>query len=78
MSRTTPRALAAVFAAAAFGCLIPVSAMHLGDEMKWGDGPPTLPKGAKAAVLQGDPGTNDTGGERVGESCPRVAREEHR
>jgi len=55
MSRTMPRALAAVFAAAAFGCLVPVSAMHLGDEMKWGDAPPTLPKGAKAAVLQGDP-----------------------
>ncbi len=55
MSRTMPGALAAVVAAAAFGCLIPVSAMHLGDEMKWGDAPPALPKGAKAAVLQGDP-----------------------
>lgn len=25
-------------------------------EMKWGDGPPTFPKGAKLAVLYGDPG----------------------
>jgi hypothetical protein len=55
MSRTMPGALAAVVAAAAFGCLIPVSAMHLDDEMKWGDAPPALPKGANAAVLQGDP-----------------------
>lgn len=55
MSRMKPRALAAVLAAAAFGGLIPVSAMHLGDEMKWGDAPPTLPHGAKVAVLYGDP-----------------------
>jgi uncharacterized RmlC-like cupin family protein len=26
------------------------------DEVKWGDAPPVLPKGAKMAVLQGDPG----------------------
>jgi|SRR5690348_9728206 hypothetical protein len=25
------------------------------EQMKWGDAPPTLPKGAKLAVLQGDP-----------------------
>ena len=25
-------------------------------DVKWGDGPPTLPKGVKAAVLHGDPG----------------------
>lgn len=56
MSRTLSRALAAGVAAAALGCLFPVSAMHFGDEMKWGDAPPTLPKGAKLAVLQGDPG----------------------
>ncbi len=56
MSRTLSRALAAGVAAAALGCLFPVSAMHVGDEMKWGDAPPTLPKGAKLAVLQGDPG----------------------
>ena len=56
MSRTMSRTLVAGVAAAAVGCLLPVSAMHLGDEMKWGDAPPTLPKGAKLAVLQGDPG----------------------
>jgi len=41
------------------------SAMHHGDtshlmfnqmDLKWGDGPPSLPKGAKMAVLEGDPG----------------------
>lgn len=26
------------------------------EQLKWGEGPPTLPKGAKLAVLQGDPG----------------------
>jgi hypothetical protein len=26
------------------------------DDMKWGDAPPVLPKGAKLAVLRGDPG----------------------
>jgi hypothetical protein len=26
------------------------------DDMKWGDGPPSLPPGAKLAVLEGDPG----------------------
>ena len=25
------------------------------DQMKWGDAPPSLPKGAKLAVIQGDP-----------------------
>jgi len=25
-------------------------------DIKWGDAPPTLPKGAKIAVLHGDPG----------------------
>src|SRR5436190_8038148 len=25
------------------------------DKMQWGDGPPSLPKGAKIAVLEGDP-----------------------
>ena len=25
-------------------------------DMKWGDGPPSLPAGAKLAVLEGDPG----------------------
>jgi len=29
--------------------------MHMGGDMKWGDAPPTLPKGGKIAVLDGDP-----------------------
>jgi quercetin dioxygenase-like cupin family protein len=37
---------------------VPLSAwaVHGGDDMKWGDAPPVLTKGAKLAVLQGDPG----------------------
>ena len=31
-------------------------AVHGGDDFKWGDAPPVLNKGAKLAVLQGDPG----------------------
>jgi quercetin dioxygenase-like cupin family protein len=34
----------------------PTWAMHPGDGYKWGDAPPVLSKGAKLAVLQGDPG----------------------
>lgn len=30
--------------------------MHMAGGMKWDDAPPTLPKGAKIAVLDGDPG----------------------
>jgi hypothetical protein len=30
--------------------------MVLGDEVKWGPGPPGLPAGAQAALLTGDPG----------------------
>jgi quercetin dioxygenase-like cupin family protein len=56
MSGTVSRALAAGVAVAALGSLFPVSAMHVGDQIKWGDAPPTLPKGAKLAVLAGDPG----------------------
>ncbi|HET8731081.1 MAG TPA: cupin domain-containing protein [Moraxellaceae bacterium] len=29
--------------------------MHNPDQLKWGDAPPALPKGAKVAVLDGDP-----------------------
>lgn len=29
--------------------------MHDPDELKWGDAPPVLPKGAKVAILDGDP-----------------------
>jgi quercetin dioxygenase-like cupin family protein len=34
----------------------PVWAVHGAEGLQWGDAPPTLPKGAKLAVLQGDPG----------------------
>src|SRR5438105_14946655 len=30
-------------------------AVHGGEGLQWGDAPPVLPKGAKLAVLQGDP-----------------------
>lgn len=29
--------------------------MHNADDLKWGDAPPVLPKGAKVAILDGDP-----------------------
>jgi quercetin dioxygenase-like cupin family protein len=31
-------------------------AIHAPDKLKWQDGPPSLPKGAQIAVLEGDPG----------------------
>jgi hypothetical protein len=31
------------------------AALHKPDELKWKDGPPSLPKGAKIAILEGDP-----------------------
>ena len=34
---------------------LPSWAMHSGDGYTWGDAPPSLKKGAKLAVLQGDP-----------------------
>ena len=34
----------------------PAWAVHGGEGLQWGDAPPVLPKGAKLAVLQGDPG----------------------
>jgi len=34
----------------------PAWAAHGGEGLKWGDAPPVLPKGAKLAVLHGDPG----------------------
>ena len=55
MSRSIPSALACVAAAAALGLPIPARAVHGGEGMQWSDAPPTLPKGAKMAVLQGDP-----------------------
>ena len=35
---------------------MPAWAIHSGDGYTWGDAPPALGKGAKLAVLQGDPG----------------------
>src|SRR3954447_22587508 len=32
------------------------AALHRPDELAWKEGPPSLPKGAKIAVLEGDPG----------------------
>lgn len=32
------------------------AAIHNPDKLEWKDGPPSLPKGAKIAVLEGDPG----------------------
>ncbi len=32
-----------------------MSAIHRPDDLKWQDGPPSLPPGAKIAVLEGDP-----------------------
>jgi len=58
MSRSHSQALLSCAAAAAFALAMPAHAMHGGEGMtgvQWGDAPPMLPKGAKLAVLQGDP-----------------------
>src|SRR5947209_5293152 len=49
------QALLSSAAVAALLLSMPASAMHGGDGIKWGDAPPNLTKGAKLAVLQGDP-----------------------
>jgi hypothetical protein len=36
-------------------CATPARAMHGAEGLQWGDAPPVLNKGAKLAVLQGDP-----------------------
>ncbi|MEJ6020730.1 cupin domain-containing protein [Ramlibacter sp. PS4R-6] len=41
--------------AAALALSSPAWAAHGGEGLKWGDAPPVLPKGAKLAVLHGDP-----------------------
>ncbi len=60
MSRSNSQALLSCAAVAAFLAVTPAWAVHGGEGMqegtKWGDAPPVLPKGAKVAVLQGDPG----------------------
>ena len=50
------QALLSSAAVAALFLSMPAAAMHGGDGLKWGDAPPNVPKGAKLAVLQGDPG----------------------
>ncbi|HZT56263.1 MAG TPA: cupin domain-containing protein [Burkholderiaceae bacterium] len=47
----------ATLAAAALLATLPAWALHPGaDGLQWGDAPPVFNKGAKIAVLQGDPG----------------------
>jgi quercetin dioxygenase-like cupin family protein len=59
ISISIPIALAALFAAAPAGAQgAAASAAHktmAPDDIQWGDAPPVLPKGAKLAVLYGDP-----------------------
>lgn len=52
LSRRSACAMVAVLSALAG----PSWAMHPGDGYMWGDAPPVLAKGAKLAVLEGDPG----------------------
>ena len=57
MSRHLSIPLAAALAMLWSNVLADVPATMLtAAEVKWGDGPPTFPKGAKLAVLYGDPG----------------------
>jgi quercetin dioxygenase-like cupin family protein len=53
MTRSHAQALLPCVAVAALALSMPAGAMHEG--LQWGDAPPVLPKGAKFAVLQGDP-----------------------
>jgi quercetin dioxygenase-like cupin family protein len=59
MGRSQSQALLSCAAVAAFLFATPAWAVHGGEGMhevtQWGDAPPTLPKGAKLAVLLGDP-----------------------
>ena len=47
--------LARVSAALPAGAADPPHGMYTPSEIKWGDAPPMVPKGAKLAVLYGDP-----------------------
>ncbi|MGQ0506430.1 MAG: cupin domain-containing protein [Myxococcaceae bacterium] len=51
---TPPPAASAT--AACKAAVVPEHMMAMPKDLKWGDGPPGLPAGAKLAVLQGDPG----------------------
>src|SRR5947208_3496980 len=66
MSRSTTLAALAVAVAAVLVTRLPaptaghdkkeeMAALHRPDGLKWQDGPPSLPPGAKIAVLEGDP-----------------------
>ena len=67
MPTSSPRKLILAAVAAAVLWSVPPSAdgdhkreagaaLHKPDKLEWKDGPPSLPKGAKFAVLEGDPG----------------------
>jgi hypothetical protein len=55
MRRPSMSVLLACAAVAALPFVPPAWAAHGAEGLQWGDVPPTLPKGAKLAVLQGDP-----------------------
>jgi quercetin dioxygenase-like cupin family protein len=55
MQKVHSYSLLSLAAVAAMSLCAPAWAMHGGEGLKWGDAPPVLPKGAKIAVLQGDP-----------------------
>jgi hypothetical protein len=55
MTRVHSRFLLSCAAVAAMSFTAPVWAAHGVEGLKWSDVPPVLPKGAKLAVLQGDP-----------------------
>jgi hypothetical protein len=55
MTRSFSQALLSCAAVAALSLSAPAWAVHGGEGLKWGDAPPVLSKGAKLAVLQGDP-----------------------
>jgi quercetin dioxygenase-like cupin family protein len=59
--KTTALALAAIILGAAAGSALAAGTSDKevfinSKDIKWGDAPPSMPKGAKIAVLQGDPG----------------------
>lgn len=63
----SPLAVVATAAIAVFAGTMPIAAQAADDaafvnpkSIQWGDAPPVMPKGAKMAVLQGDPGKAGT------------------
>lgn len=55
MTRLASHILGYCVTAAVLSLGAPAWAVHGGEGLGWGDAPPVLPKGAKLAVLQGDP-----------------------